>query len=331
MPPINPTDNAKSIPLSKYLKWSLLIFTIVMLSAVSVFMYLPYIQEDIVGPLPRPVDAFSDSLVLSLATTVTDAQGIPYSGVVVFNPLSQTYAQIANTDEGNIISLGISAFTQGNQYLAMRNAASSSDLVVYNKMTLATDRVVTPVASGAIVGTTLWSANADKLGYLMVGTTKAELVVEKADGSNYTVLPATYPIGFSPDTRKLLVRGSPALLMIDIETKELTPTVGTAFADTEVELAPSRSGAYLVAYSEKQIDWYGVNWETAEIIHRGTIPSQKGFADVLFTPEDTLLVRENDSEIIVVHEYKEGQGLVQKNVFKVPLPEGADILKVITK
>lgn len=330
MPPQDTAQNIRPNSFKKYFRWIFPIVVVSILVLLAAFLYTRYAANDEVEPQRVALTTFTKPLILSLSTSVTDAAGIPFSGMVRFDSQTQTYSNIANTDEGIIQPLGSGAFNESGQYLAMRNTASSSDLVIYDPITLATKRVVTSIESGSLVGTALWSQNAEKFAYFLIGTTGANLLVENTDGTNQTILASNYPIGFSPDASKLLVRGVPELRMIDIATKEIVPTTGTAFVDMESNFELSRSGEYLVAYTEKQIDWYTVDWNTYQIIHQGSIPTSAEFTEVLFTFDNTLVVRTSGSDLMFVYEYKAGEGVVQKSISSVQLPAGADIFKVVT-
>jgi hypothetical protein len=276
------------------------------------------------------VEPFTHPLILSLDTPVKDKQGIPYVGIVSYNPVDESYSYIATADKGSIIPLGSSAFSPRAQYLAIRSNASSSDLVVYNSDKFAVERVVQNLQRGEMVPFSAWNSTGDEFVYMAVGASNAmELRVENLD-ENITakILQPNFPIGFSPDSKKLLLRGTPALAILNIVDGVRTPITGTAFVDSSTKFILSPTGDYIVTVSDTLIEWYKIDWDYNQINSLGRTVITPDVVDVAFATDDTLLVRDNGKEQVRLYTYNVAQGVTLSSVASLPLPADSHILYI---
>src|SRR5690348_5914767 len=108
------------------------------------------------------------SFVLSLNETITDAQGIPYSGTVQYDSASHTYSYIATEDASLVTPVGPGAFSSGTHYLAIRLGTDSNEFVVYDYATLSPVRVVRDLPIGEVVTSATWSPNGQTFAYLVM-------------------------------------------------------------------------------------------------------------------------------------------------------------------
>jgi len=300
--------------------------------AAVVILILGYILAPARFPHIGRVTVFPDVLILSLDAPIKDSQGLPYSGVVRYEPTRDVYSYIATSDSGTITPIGPGAFSSGTNYLATRMNASSTDLVLYDRATLSPVRVVERLAFNTPVLFAGWSADSSTFGYVTAGDATPTLIVEDADSASRTeVAVPGLPIGLSPDGGKVLVQGTPMLSMVSVADGERTTTTGTAFINSKTRFLLSPSGQFLITLSDTEIAWYAVDWEEGAISSVGKIATGGDIHDAAFLQNDTLLIRDSRSDQIThVYAYQAGKGMVLVDSFGLILPEGAHILQVVS-
>lgn len=271
----------------------------------------------------------SGSYVLFLSETITDAQGFPYLGAVLYDVASASYSYIATNDEGLITPVGPSAFSADTQYLAIRHGEESNDLVVYDRATLSLVAVVESLAIGETVSATVWAPDGSTFAYAVVGGESPALMT--ADTEEVSPTQSAWfgtPIGFSPDSSKLLIHATPAPIMVNLADDTGMQTSGIEVND-ETELVLSPSGEYLVAISNGTAEWFAVDWNASAVSSLEKVALKADPTDVLFTSDDTLAVRSEGSDALRTYTYAPETGVESTSV-KLLLPEGSRILRVIS-
>lgn len=269
----------------------------------------------------------SGSYVLLLNKTVNDAQGLPYVGAVLYDAASGSYSYIATNDEGAVTPVGPSAFS-GTQYLAVRSGAESNDVVVYDRAMLSLVRVVQASSLGETISSAVWAPDGQTFAYLVIGGESPALMTAAVAESSPEKSPwFGEPLGFSPDSSKLLVHVTPAPIMVNLADNAGMQTSGIT-VEEGADLILSPSGKYLVAISNTTAEWYAVDWNTATLTALGRTTLKAAAADVLFASDDTLAVRAEGSDVLRTYTYAEDRGVKKGSSLKLSLPEGARVLSI---
>lgn len=331
--PPNAQSNQKRFFPRKRVGILLLILVVLGIAAFAIYKWTPFFhtsankEHKFVTP-----QAFTQKLVLSLDAPIKDKEGIPYSGTVLYDPTTEKYSYIATEDKGHVTPLGLSAFSSGSDYLALRAGDSSTDFVVYDRSMLAPVRTVKQVSSGSTVSSIAWSNDGKQFAYVSNEPAAApQLVVENVDASiPAKKLKPSLPIGFSPDGTKILAQSTPMLSAINLADGSVSQMSGAAFANPDTKFMLSPGGNYLITLSEKQIDLYSVSWDNGTLQLMGQIPLKDSLADAVFSGENELLIRENGSDIMYGYGIQNGQ-VIFNDTKTLALPENAHILHVLSQ
>jgi len=273
----------------------------------------------------------SGSVILFLEDTVTDAQGIPYAGTVLYEPTSEKFSYIATGDPGQVTPVGPGAFSSGTYFLAMRTTPDSNEFVLYDYATLSPVRVIQSLESGRSIAWAIWSPDGKTFAYSPGGALLPPLTVESADSAtDMTWFLAPYPLGFSPDGSKIMVRGEQGLSIMSAADGSLTQVSGISAVGLQTKIVFAPSGNSLAIVSDTGAEWYIIDWEAATLSHAGTVPFASNTADIIFTPDDSLLVWKKGGGRALTYSYEPGKGVKKEAVLKLPLPEGARILHVVS-
>jgi hypothetical protein len=310
------------------------IITLVVIVLLGSLCFYLYKFTSILGPFSSmwegqtATETFTAPLILSLPDPVKDENGIPYSGTVLYDPASSTYSYIATEDEGLVTPVAPDAFSSSDtRYLALRAGASSNEFAIYDSSTLAPVRSVKDLAPGQTITTAVWSPSASTFAYLVAGVDSPTMFVEhvdepvRAESFGFDI-----PLGFSPDSSKVLVRGTSGVGTLRLSDHAFVPVVGADFSE-ETRLMLSPSGEYVIALSGGALQWYAIDWDMAALNLLGTAPLSSEVVDAVFMPDGSLLVREKGSTTGSLYAYEGEKGIVPSSV-KLSLPAGARILHV---
>lgn len=273
--------------------------------------------------------AATGSFIISLNDTVKDADGIPYSGTVLYNPASGEYSYISTQDEGTVAPVSPSAFSSGTNYLAVRTGASTThELVLYDYQTLSPVRVIKELSLGEAIQSAVWSTDGKTFAYLPAGVPSPELMIDSVEPSAPARSLGFYiPVGFSPDGTKLLSRGTSTPLILSAADGSRTQVSGIAPPDLTAWMMTSPSGKYVVIASGKTAQWYAINWDKGSFSLLGTVPL-KSEHDMVFAPDDSLIVREEGSSLAKVYAYRSEEGVTLVSSLKLQLPKGSRLLHI---
>jgi len=277
--------------------------------------------------------AATGTFIISLTDTTTDAQGIPYRGAVLFDPASGAYSYIATHDKGTVTPVDASSFSSGTNYLAIRTGSSTTnELVLYDYKTLSPERVIRELSLKTTVQSAAWSPDGKIFAYLVAGAGSPTLFVSSVTA---TAAPKSFgydiPVGFSPDGTKLLTRGTSVPVILSTTDGVRTQTTGMISLDATVWMMVSPSGKYVVAASGKTAHWYVLDWKTGKFSSLGTIALGADDHNMLFSPDDSLIVARKGSDTARVYSYHPGKGFIGKRVVndssvRLSLPDGARLL-----
>lgn len=293
-----------------------------------------YITHQLATPMlseetPEQVEPFSHAVVLQLTEPVIDKEGLPYTGTVRYNPVSETYSYIAIEDGGVATPIGPEAFSPSSSvYLAMQG----SDLVLFDSVTLLPVRDIQSFEIGTLPSRVAWSPDGSKIAYLVVGVPIPALMIEDVDSTGEPSSPgADIPLGFSPDGTKILTRGTstPMLIGLGEDAFTYTLTSGVATDDPQTKLILSPSGQYLVSIRETVAEWYEVDWDKASFTSLGTVSLPPDAIDVLFTYDDSLLTRKGGEDTVDIYSYDTNTAEIAGTTFSLSLPDNSHIIHVV--
>lgn len=310
----------------------LTIIVLVILYMVDIMHTMDRTHQTVSEPILTETLAFTHPLILLLAEPIKDKEGIPYSGTVLYNPVTQTFSYIATDEEGQVAPIGSGSFSLYGTYLAMRSGSSTSDFILYDSSTLSPRQFIRSFETGAQVTDAVWSPDGKRFAYLVVDAANSELLIEEL---NSTTNPVTFgseePVGFSPDGTMLLTRGTSTLSVIEVgeDTDMFVLEQGIISNDLQPELLLSPSGQYLVAVSSTSTEWFVVDWDRVEFSSAGKIPHTINTEEVVFAPDDSLIMREQGSNIVKVYSYAKDTDKILITNFSLSLPEEGRLLKVL--
>lgn len=273
----------------------------------------------------------SGSFVITLNQTVTDAQGIPFLGTVLYDAAAKTYAYIATNTNGQVIPISHRAFSNGTAYLAMQYGSESNQVVVFDRGTLAIIEEVQDLPLAETVSSAAWAPDGHTFAYLVEGGETPALMVASL-GQEAPVASPWFgePLGFSADSRRMLIDVTPNPIIVNLADDAGTITSGMGERDAETELLLSPSGKYLVAVSATSMTWYVVDWDAATLASLGTVSLKGDASDVLFTANDTLVLRAAGTPTLHTYAYTAEKGIKKGKPVKLALPEGARLLSVVS-
>jgi hypothetical protein len=274
--------------------------------------------------------AATGPFIISLNDTVKDAQGIPYSGTVLYNSVSGAYSYIATQDEGTVAPVSPSAFSSGTYYLAVRTGASTThELVLYDYQTLSLVRVIKELSLGEAIQSAVWAPDGKTFAYLPAGVPSPELMIDSVvPSASARALGFYIPVGFSPDGMKLLSRGTSTPLILSAADGTRTQVSGIAPPEPTAWMMTSHSGKYVVIASGKEAQWYAINWDAASFDLLGTVTLTSDTHDMLFAPDDSLIVRQEGSDVAKVYAYDADKGVKLASSIKLQLPKGSHLLHI---
>jgi WD40 repeat protein len=320
----------------EYLKAIMVFIPLVIILLIGLSLYMRVFVPEPQPPLVQKPEPFVHPLILSLGAPVEDSEGIPYSGTVQYNPVTEMYSYIAIEDEGLVTPISPDAFAPRSNYLAMRANDEGIDLLIYDSKTLAPVRTVDNFDFGGIVTHAVWSPDGKRFAYRLVGVERPGLMIESFDEASDSGTPGfDRPIGFSPDGTGLLTRGVNTPVIIDIvdlgkNEYKYRETAGVASDNPETVFLLSPSGNLLASISSMEINLYLVDWDSATFGLLSTVNESNDINDALFASDDLLMIHKDDVNEIVTYAYTGSEsGDLQKTVYSLSLPDQARILRVL--
>lgn len=99
MPPALETNTPAHIANRRLVYLILVLGLCIIMAATFFWFHSREEQTSATQPTPVTLVPFSSNLVLSLTAPVKDTEGIPYSGLVHFDPDTNRYSYLASSDE----------------------------------------------------------------------------------------------------------------------------------------------------------------------------------------------------------------------------------------